>query len=53
VGDSVVDALAARQAGFAFAAVLTGTTPAEALQAYQLCTLLRGSSEIVTMIESV
>ena len=53
VGDSVVDALAARQAGFAFAAVLTGTTPAEALQAYQLCTLLRGRSEIVTMIESV
>ena len=53
VGDSVVDALAARQAGIAFAAVLTGTTPAEAFQPYQPRALLRGSSEIVTMIESV
>ncbi len=53
VGDSVVDALAARQAGIAFAAVLTGTTPAEAFQAYQPCALLRGSSEILKMIESV
>lgn len=53
VGDSVVDALAARQAGIAFAAVLTGTTPAEAFQAYHPRALLRGSSEILTMIENV
>ena len=53
VGDSVVDALAARQAGIAFVAVLTGTTPAEAFQPYQPHALLRGSSEILTMIESL
>ena len=33
--------------------VASGTTPAEPFQAYQPCALLRGSSEIVTMIESV
>ncbi len=47
VGDSEVDALAARDAGMAFVAVLTGTTPAEAFARYAPRAVLAGVGEIV------
>lgn len=47
VGDSEVDAKAARDAGMGFVAVLTGTTPAEMLARYEPRATLAGVWEIV------
>lgn len=48
VGDSEVDARAARAAGMGFVAVLSGTTPAEAFARYSARAMLAGVGEIVS-----
>lgn len=47
VGDSEVDAKAARDAGMEFVAVLTGTTPAETFAGYSARAVLRKVGELV------
>ena len=47
VGDSEVDAKAARDAGMDFVAVLTGTTPVEKFAGYSTRAVLEGVGEIV------
>ena len=47
VGDSEVDAKAARDAGMAFVAVLTGTTPAETFAGYAPRAVFPGVGELV------
>ena len=48
VGDSEVDAKAARTAGMGFVAVLSGTTPAEAFAPYPARAVLPGVGEVLT-----
>ena len=45
-GDTVIDAEAARRAGMDFAAVLHGTTPAEAFAAYPVTRIMKTLDEI-------
>jgi len=52
VGDSVVDAEAARRAGVPFIAVLTGPTRAEEFAAYPHLTLLHDVTGLVAYLES-
>ena len=47
VGDSVVDAMAARAAGVAFVAVLSGTTTAEVFAGYPVAAVLGGVGEVL------
>jgi phosphoglycolate phosphatase len=46
VGDSVADAEAARRAGIAFVAVLSGTTPREAFDEYGACAVIDRLAEL-------
>lgn len=48
VGDSEVDAMAARTAGMAFVAVLSGTTTAEVFGRYPVTVVLGGVGEVVS-----
>ena len=47
VGDSTVDAMAAKALGVAFVAVLSGTTTAEAFAGYPVAAVLGGVGEVV------
>ena len=52
VGDSVTDAEAARRAFVPFVAVLSGVTPGDAFEGYELCAVVRNVSELGAWLES-
>lgn len=51
VGDSVIDAQAAQNAGLGFVAVLSGTTPREAFEGYPVWAVLQNLSGLAAFID--
>ncbi|MBN1934676.1 MAG: HAD-IA family hydrolase, partial [Anaerolineae bacterium] len=51
IGDSVIDAQAAQNAGLVFVAVLSGTTPRDAFATYPTYVILQDLSELPTLLD--